>query len=251
MRLSKALGHIRHDIAGHGLVKGIHTLWLKTRPVGTPPRRIRSRALGSSVFVRPGTADLAILDQFELHPYVPVGPSTGPINVLDLGANIGLSVKYWKHHSPTARIVAVEPDPANFAMLRRNTQGLDDVHLVQAGVWHKPGRLNIDRAGSGTAAYRTKEADVEGEAEATTIPLLMEQYDMSYLDILKVDIEGSELEVFSAGETGWIDRVRMIAIELHDRYRPGCGDAFFNAIRGRSWSYSIHGEMVVCTRRDG
>ena len=48
------------------------------------------------------------------------------------------------------------------------------------------------------------------------------------LDYLKVDIEGSELEVLQDAET-WIAQVDAAAIELHDRYRPGCSRAWFAA----------------------
>lgn len=250
MPLSKALRHIHHDLSGYGLVRGTYRLWLKTRRTGGAPRSTRARILGGDVFVRPGTADLAVLDQIELHPYVPVIAGSGPMMIMDLGANIGLSVRYWKHAAPRAHVVAVEPDPGNFSMLQRNTTGLSDVHLVNGGIWHRPGTLGMDRSGSGTAAYRTKEEGAGGEVEATTIPLLMERYGMPRLDILKVDIEGSELELFSLGDLSWIDKVTTIAVELHDRFRPGCGDAFFAALRGRSWSYEVCGEMIVCTRRD-
>lgn len=250
MRFSKALRHIRHDLSGYGLLKGTYRLWLKTRRAGGRPRSTHAGILGGDVLVRPGTSDLAVLDQIELHPYIPVPPGAGPIHIMDLGANIGLSVRYWKHAAPLARVVAVEPDAANFRMLERNIEGLADIHLVRAGVWYRTGTLGMDRIGSGTAAYRTMEAKAGGEVEAVTIPQLMERYDMSHVDILKVDIEGSELELFSLGDLGWLDKVTTIAVELHDRFKPGCGDAFFAALQGRKWSYEVCGEMIVCTRRD-
>lgn len=250
MRFKKAYGHFRHDIKAYGWFKGVHMLWLKTRPKGTAPVKVRSRVLGGHVIIRPGTSDTAMFDQFELHPYVPMKRSADAINVLDLGANVGLSVLYWKHHAPNARVIAVEPDTSNFAILRSNTTGMKDVHLVQAGIWHQPGRLRVQREGVGNAAFSTTEHSGEGEVEATTIPELLERFGWDHVDILKVDIEGSELELFGKGDRGWIDRVGTIAVELHDRTRPGCGDAFFSAIQGRSWLFSIHGEMIVCERRN-
>ena len=43
------------------------------------------------------------------------------------------------------------------------------------------------------------------------------------IDVLKVDIEGSELDLFGR-RTEWLGRVRVLVIELHDRFRPGCRD---------------------------
>ena len=64
---------------------------------------------------------------------------------------------------------------------------------------------------------------------AVTVPEIMRQHDLPGIDLLKVDIEGSEMEVFSHADT-WIGSVNAISIELHDRFRPGCSSVFFQAV---------------------
>jgi hypothetical protein len=49
---------------------------------------------------------------------------------------------------------------------------------------------------------------------------LMKETGLSTIDLLKIDIEGAEKDVFQ--DCAWIKNVRVIAIELHDRVRPGC-----------------------------
>jgi calcineurin-like phosphoesterase family protein len=58
----------------------------------------------------------------------------------------------------------------------------------------------------------------------------MREYNLLYVDILKIDIEGSEQEVFS-NAVSWIQKVKSIIIELHDSYRPHCSDNFYNSIQ--------------------
>ena len=53
--------------------------------------------------------------------------------------------------------------------------------------------------------------------------------DHGEIDLLKLDIEGSELEVFQEN-TGWLDKVTAINIELHDHIKPGCSNAFEAAV---------------------
>ena len=53
----------------------------------------------------------------------------------------------------------------------------------------------------------------------------MSRYGIEFIDILKLDIEGAELEVFETSES-WIGKVGMLAVETHDRFRPGCSKAF-------------------------
>ena len=57
----------------------------------------------------------------------------------------------------------------------------------------------------------------------------MSEYDLKWVDLLKVDIEGAEKEVFGSPDE-WIGSVGAIAIELHDRFKPGCSRSFFAAV---------------------
>ena len=51
------------------------------------------------------------------------------------------------------------------------------------------------------------------------------------IDLLKLDIEGAEREIFGTGDLDWMNRTRAIIIELHDRFRPGCEAAFLSAAK--------------------
>ncbi len=121
--------------------------------------------------------------------------------------------------------------------------------MVRAGVWPTAGTLDLSKEGVGHSAVRTT-ATTEGSTPAVTIPGLMERFGLTHLDLLKIDIEGSELELFTQGDHTWIEKVDTIAIELHDHWRPGCGDAFFKAIAPYRWTYSIVGYTLVCTKLD-
>ena len=51
------------------------------------------------------------------------------------------------------------------------------------------------------------------------------------IDLLKLDVEGAEREIFDADDLDWMSITHAIMIELHDRFRPGCEAAFLNAAR--------------------
>jgi len=246
--MRKALGELVRHVALYGLWRGMRIVYLKSRrQQGTA--RISSPRTGGAVHVRPGTSDMAIYDQAILKPYLPMKRRLH--TVLDLGANIGLTVRYWKAHWPEARVVAVEPDPANYAMLRRNTEGMTGVDIVQAAVWHTTGRLSLLSEGVPSSSVRTTDGTSQGAAlvDAVTVPVLMERFGLERISLLKIDIEGAELPLFSKAPTGWLERVDAVAIELHDHWAPGCGDAFFRAMVHWDWDYSVHGEMILCERR--
>ena len=64
------------------------------------------------------------------------------------------------------------------------------------------------------------------------------------MDVLKVDIAGSEKESF-AGDTSWLEHVGAFTIELHDRFRAGCRSAFDAATGDLTERRTIHDETFV------
>ena len=69
----------------------------------------------------------------------------------------------------------------------------------------------------------------------------MEAVDM--VDILKIDIEGSELDLFSKNYESWLGKVKNIAIEIHDKESE---KAFFNALSDFDYQLEFSGELTVC-----
>jgi len=74
----------------------------------------------------------------------------------------------------------------------------------------------------------------------------MRNFSIDYIDLLKIDIEGSEKEVFEACD--WQDRLDSIVIELHDRFKPGCSQVVNRALQG--FSRTTSGDLT-CYRNGG
>jgi len=74
--------------------------------------------------------------------------------IVDAGANIGASSVYLALTFSTARIVEVEPEPGNFAVLSKNVNELD-VCCVQAAISARPGKTRLIDPGGGHWNYRT------------------------------------------------------------------------------------------------
>src|SRR5580658_7698465 len=56
------------------------------------------------------------------------------------------------------------------------------------------------------------------EIEATTIGDLLDRFGWDRIDLLKIDIYGAEKKLFENAAL-WVERVNMIVIELHDRFK--------------------------------
>ena len=83
----------------------------------------------------------------------------------------------------------------------------------------------------------------DGTDEAWDIPSLLEGSGYETVDLLKVDIERSELEVFGPTSSQWLHQVRNICIELHG---DDCTEVFYNALEGFTYDSEHSGELSIC-----
>lgn len=113
--------------------------------------------------------------------------------ILDCGANIGLSVVYFKRLYPKSHIIAFEPDQAIFNILNRNVKSLafDDVQLINRAVWSSV--TELDFTPDGADGGRLSVSGDRPDHLVTTIRL--KDYLDRKVDFLKLDVEGAETEV--------------------------------------------------------
>lgn len=143
--------------------------------------------------------------------------------ILDCGAHIGLSVLAFKARYPRARIVAFEPNPAVFPLLRRNVRrnGLANVELVKAAVAGTAGEIDFyaQRGGPrdwtwGGSGVRNRWLDPAASRRITVPAVRLAPYVDRPVDLLKLDVEGMETSVL-AGNEDVLDRVNEIVLEFH------------------------------------
>jgi hypothetical protein len=65
------------------------------------------------------------------------------------------------------------------------------------------------------------------------------------IDILKLDIEGAEKELFRAGFESWLPNTRLLIVELHDRMVPGCSKALFEAVSKYDFDCETRWENLI------
>ncbi len=157
-----------------------------------------------------------------------------PKVIVDAGANIGLASIYFANKYPDAKIIAIEPEQSNFELLTKNTKPYSGIIPVQAALWHINEEINVTDPGYGKWAFRTEMKNSQEKQQGSichsvagmTVGRIMREFNLKKIDVLKVDIEGSEREVFS-DTSAWLERVDAIIIELHDRLKAGCTRSFY------------------------
>lgn len=170
-----------------------------------------------------------------------------PEVIVDGGANIGLTSVFFAQKFPDATIVAVEPEPGNFAMLKRNTAPYPNVRALNCGLWNKSTNLRIIDYGEGAWAFVVTEVPeaASDTVKAMSIRDLMQEQGLTKIDLLKIDIEGSEKELFEEGAGEWLPYVRTIVVELHDRFKKGCTAAVIKALQPFEYSLEPSCECIV------
>lgn len=205
--------------------------------------------LAHSFSMRNNPFDYATFEEVILDETYNIPVSFTPRYIVDGGGNIGLTACYLATKYPSATIVSVEPNSDNYSIMQQNCNQYANIKTLQCGIWKRTTKLKIKDENTGNNAFtviETEEASADS-IEAVTIQHIMNKYEMPHIDILKLDIEGSEKEVFESDVESWLPQTRLLIIELHDRMKPGCSKAVFKAIDKYDFSFDIKGENLIFT----
>lgn len=203
------------------------------------------------LIIRKNTTDNLIFRSIFIFKEFKLPIKIKPKLIIDGGAYTGLSALYYSSKYPDAKIFAVEPEESNFEILEKQTKKIHNITRIKAGLWYKDAFLKIVNGKTGKWDFTVKEVE-KSEAydiKAVTIDDLLKRSGFDEIDILKLDIEGSEKELFSKNYNSWINKVNIIVIELHDWMREGCAQSLYSAINQAEWKKYKSGEKLVLIRR--
>ena len=213
-----------------------------------------SDVMGLPFSYRGGTTDEAVGQEiFEYGKYTLDLENFQPNLIVDCGANIGYSTIFFANEYPDAQIVAVEPDKTNFKFLQYNTIFYDNIKLANSAVWSWETSLRVEDNETGESGYTVAEtgADDSNAIKSTTLSKILAESGAEKIDLLKIDINGAEKEVFGADNVDeWLSRVKVLAVVLHDDLKEDCSFAFFKAISNYKWKFSTQGNVLIFVRAE-
>ena len=187
------------------------------------------------------------IDRFYGHSIL-VDPLSATSTVLDLGANNG--------HFASAIVdrfqcqaICVEPDPGIYPALASNPK----ISAINAAVTTQAGRakfyLTKNRECSSLIRPSVSETVEEIECQTVTMDTLLAKFGSKQVDVLKVDIEGFELELLTSLDHRTLDRINQLTVEFHESLGIGSTkevlaiiqrlrDFGFGVVRGSFFDYS-------------
>lgn len=223
---------------------------------GLSKPRLVKIALKNSIFpllMRTHTSDRDVLWQVFIQREYELVELSNPKTIIDLGANVGYSAAYFLTKYPSATILAVEPDPDSYAICCSNLAPYGPrAKVIHGAAWPERDTLVLDKGSFGDGrdwATRVRPATEPQDSKAADnvpaydLPTLIGLCPTSEIDLLKIDIERSELELFSRGTEAWLPHVKNLCIELHD---PDCAETFFRSLAAYSYALKHTEAVTVC-----
>jgi FkbM family methyltransferase len=214
-------------------------LWLRSRARRSgPPVTVRVSAGERQATLKLWTyIDMLVVRELFIDGDYRVPPGRPVRTVLDLGANVGISVRYFLARFPGARVIAVEPDPWLVPRLRANVDGLPDVAVHAAAVGPSAGTATFFSTRDGWSSSLSPVADGRPvTVRCMTVAEILESAGLARVDLVKLDIEGGEWPLLEAGA---IQRATGCVVgELH---HGGPAESVEHARRALDgWALTVH-----------
>lgn len=227
--------------------EGLGTYWQTARlraaagRVGKPVA-VRFRSLQHPLYLRPGTDDLdAALNNIVRHEYGYRCPDTPPKVMVDAGAYIGDTAVFFLNRYPAITVHALEPNPESRAVAERNLAPYGDrVTLIPAALSTTVGTVSFGGSEMGARIGEGGEFDVA----TTTLPALLRRIPEGQIDILKMDIEGAEMEILSGDVSEWLPHVGLLIVETHG---AEITEKLQEVMAGQGWQAVRYRNLFYCS----
>jgi FkbM family methyltransferase len=226
-------------------IRTVHSMWWARRTGTTPRERTVTVSKDSApVSLRVGDlSEVQVVDEIFVNDvYAEIAALQAPRTILDLGSNMGASLSYFATRWAGAEVYGFEPNPQVFERLRRNVAPFPNVSVAAYAVG----------ASDGTAALRVRAHETwtgtlhsDGEGTATEVAVrsldsILAELSLTRVDLLKIDIEGSEFDVFDSFRG--LPRIQAVVGEVHAPQGSGLARRFLDHLSGFSISVSPSSE---------
>ena len=171
--------------------------------------------------------------------------SQAPV-IIDCGANIGMATLYFKYLYPDAKIVAFEPNPQIYKLLKSNieTNHISNTELHNIALYNEEKELSFF---TGDESGNLRGSILEDRGRKNEIVVKAKKLS-DYLrttgkvDLIKIDVEGAELNIIQdLFDSSMLQKADQYVIEYHhniNEEKPGLS-AFLAKFESSGFNYSV------------
>ncbi|MET0242231.1 MAG: FkbM family methyltransferase [Flavitalea sp.] len=172
-----------------------------------------------TVHMRTFSGDLQMFYEVFFENAYAIAPAENkhPLTIIDAGSNIGLSALFFLSEYEIAKMICIEPDPANLKLLQRNLAdeiASRKVKIIDAALCNNEGSAPWHQS---SRSYNSRmESEKNSNIRVRTISLntMIKSENIHSIDLIKMDIEGAERYVFE-DDISWLNITRNFVIEIH------------------------------------
>lgn len=196
--------------------------WLKKEIV---IRRVGNQA---KFKIRANTSDRLIISEvWELREYndssnLAIKPD---YKVVVIGAQIGVYTVLAAKKAHRGKVYSYEPFSESFALLKENValNNLKNVRVFNMAVSGSPGKniLYVSQSNTGAHSLFPDPGKRKVEVKTTTLDKVISENKLKAIDLLKIDVEGSEYEIILGASDKTLGKIKRIIMEYHDHIVPG------------------------------
>lgn len=248
MTIGNRVNYISKHISKIGLLQSVS--YFIQRIFVAKGKYISINLLGLShpIYLRSKTYDTNIFYQIFINEELGIKFENEINTILDLGGNIGLATLFLLRKFPLATFVTVEPENYNFKVLLKNTCNYKNIQCLKAGVFSKNCNLFLVDLEEGEASYQIvedpKSFKILDKINCVNIDFIKEKFNLKKIDLIKMDIEGSEEACILDTPIEWINSTTYLMVEIHESFKAGLTEAIKSAIP-ISFKVFQHGEYWV------
>jgi FkbM family methyltransferase len=177
---------------------------------------------GMKLTLRGGTSDTRVVLEniiWDIYCYDHPLASDRPITIIDIGGHIGtFSIPMAKKY-PNSNIYVFEPFKENFDILSKNISqnGLEHIHPEMKAISGKKGTVSLNVSSTNTGGHSILYETVNSiPVETITLADVFESNQIGNCDLLKMDCEGAEYEIFFTLPDKYFERISLIVMEYHN-----------------------------------
>ncbi len=169
--------------------------------------------------------------------------------IVDAGANIGLTSLYLSNKLSNCKCILIEPDKNNFKQLTsnvgRNELLLDTICIDKALSSNSKKLFSLENNFRDELDWSIRALeDDSGTVQSIDLYDIVDQYLGTPIDLLKMDIEGGEFEVFTNDKNcAFLDHFKVLAIEIHDEV--GDRKEIERQLALHNFTYFNSGELTI------
>ncbi len=192
---------------------------------------------------------LVITEQYKLGEYSEVEVKEG-YTVIDIGGHIGTSsIAYARQVGKTGKVYSIEADPSNYDILKINKERnkIENLFLYNLALVGDKNLKEIDIIidGNNTAGHSLYESKIDTsikvKVQAKTLIDFCKDERIEKIDILHMDIEGGEFDIFFNTPKDFLNNINQIVFEYHDLFNTGhTHEELLEMLDSMGYEYSIN-----------